>query len=155
MPSELSRRFPEFLPTWHHRAVSKLWHQTIIHMRLQQALDPSRNWRRTNLLRVSCSYFEGQGSDFLARRLILGPPDELEQLEQLEQLSGTAEAVLLQGNVDGPPPEEVARDQGRYQCEMLKGQAILRLRLQRVGAQSASEEELSLPVVKALFQENL
>lgn len=101
----------------------------------------------TQLLRVSCSYFEG-GSDYLARRLKLGPPNE-------EELSGTAEAMLLQGNVDGPEPSELARGEGSYQCEMQQEQAVLRIQLVRVsgvGAGPDSREELLVPVVKALFQ---
>ena len=114
-------------------------------MRLREALDPSKNWSMTELLHVSCSYLSSsQSSDFVARRLLLGPPDE-----QLQQLGGSAESVLLQGNVDGPPPSEVARGHGRYECEMLKGRAVLQLQLQRAGGTS---EEISLPVVKALFQ---
>ena len=115
-------------------------------MRLKQALDPKETWSMTQLLSVSCSYFEG-GSDYLARRLKLGPP--------CEELSGTAEAILLQGNVDGPEPCELARGEGCYQCEMHKEQAMLRIQLVRVsgvGAGPDSREELLVPVVKALFQ---
>ena len=106
----------------------------------------------TQLLRVSCSYFEG-GSDYLARRLKLGPPSE--------ELTGTAEAILLQGNVDGPEPYEVARGEGTYQCEIENEEGpMLRLQLVRVAGGSGrsatsvgdSQEELLVPVVKALFQ---
>ena len=152
LPSELSRRFPEFLPTWRHRSVSKSWQRTILRTRLKQALEPSENWSMTQLLRVSCSYFEG-GSDYLARRLKLGPPSE--------ELTGTAEAILLRGNVDGPEPSEVARGEGTYQCEIENEQGpMLRLQLVRVAGGSGrsaasvgdSQEELLVPVVKALFQ---
>eukprot|EP00435_Cladocopium_sp_Y103_P018960 s2913_g4.t1 len=131
MPSELSLRFAEFAPTWRHRAVSKTWHRTIIRMRLKQALDPKETWSMTQLLRVSCSYFEG-GSDYLARRLKLGPP--------CEELSGTAEAILLQGNVDGPEPCELARGEGCYRCEMHKEQAMLRIQLVRVSGVGAGPD---------------
>ena len=107
-------------------------------MRLKQALDPKETWSMTHLLR---------GPDFVAHRLKLGPP--------CEELSGTAEAILLQGNVDGPEPCELARGEGCYQFEMHKEQAMLRIQLVRVsgvGAGPDSREELLVPVVKALFQ---
>ncbi|CAL1154913.1 unnamed protein product [Cladocopium goreaui] len=138
MPSELSLRFAEFVPTWRHRAVSKTWHRTIIRMRLKQALDPKETWSMTHLLR---------GPDFVAHRLKLGPP--------CEELSGTAEVVLIDGLVVGGGPRECARSEGCYQCEMHKEQAMLRIQLVRVsgvGAGPDSREELLVPVVKALFQ---
>ena len=79
-------RFVDFLPSWRQRAVSKRWNLRIIAARLRALGSVSV----LDELQVSPSYFEGD-TDFLARRLLLGPCGE--------DWSGTAEAVLLRGRV--------------------------------------------------------
>ena len=97
---------------------------------------------------MSCSYFEGSGADFLARRVVLGPARES------KPLAGEAQVIVVKGNTgSGEAPEELRRSDGSFACEVLENErAVLRIRVVRTGENtSPSAEEHVLPLGQALF----
>ena len=99
-------------------------------------------------MRVSCSYFEGGGADFLARRLVFEP------LCGNDPLRGDARMIMIKGNTNSrEPPDEIERSDGSFVCEMLENEkAILRINVMRRGANgSLHPEEHVLSLGQALF----
>ena len=99
-------------------------------------------------MRVSCSYFEGGGADFLARRLVFGPRHSDDAME------GEAQMIMVKGNTESrEAPHEFDHSDGSYVCEILKNErAVLRIRvLRRVQDGSSSPEEHEVSLGQALF----
>eukprot|EP00439_Symbiodinium_sp_Y106_P032797 s4099_g3.t3 len=134
LPSTISHRLPELLAVWRLRSVCKAWHRATI----RACLLRQDRWTTTELMRVSCSYFEGGGADFLARRLVFGPRHSDDAME------GEAQMIMVKGNTESrEAPHEFDHSDGSYVCEILKNErAVLRIRvLRRVQDGSSSPEE--------------
>mmetsp|Transcript_64312 Transcript_64312/g.150782 ORF Transcript_64312/g.150782 Transcript_64312/m.150782 type:complete len:192 (-) Transcript_64312:61-636(-) len=144
LPSTISHRLPELLAVWRLRSVCKAWHRATI----RACLLRQDRWTTTELMRVSCSYFEGGGADFLARRLVFGPRHSDDAME------GEAQMIMVKGNTESrEAPHEFDHSDGSYVCEILKNErAVLRIRvLRRVQDGSSSPEEHEVSLGQALF----
>ncbi|OLP76421.1 hypothetical protein AK812_SmicGene43643 [Symbiodinium microadriaticum] len=118
LPSTISERLPELLAVWRLRSVCKAWHRATI----RACLLRQDRWTTTELVRVSCSYFEGGGADFLARRLVLGP----RHID--DPMGGEAQMIMVKGNTESrEAPHEFEHSDGSYVCEILDNErAVLR-----------------------------
>ena len=99
-------------------------------------------------MQVSCSYFEGGGADFLARRLVFGP------LDADNPLKGDAQMIMIKGNTEcREAPEEVVHSDGSFVCEMLEDEkAVLKITVLRMGERGfQNAEEHVVPLGQALF----
>mmetsp|Transcript_35699 Transcript_35699/g.66489 ORF Transcript_35699/g.66489 Transcript_35699/m.66489 type:complete len:182 (-) Transcript_35699:91-636(-) len=140
LPSGLSSRVPDLMPIWSHRAVCKAWHRAVLRGMMQR-----KQWTHTELLHVSCSYFEG-GTDFFARRLVFKPDHGA--------LSGTVQVSWIRGSTGShEQPEEVSHADGSFVCEIARNEkTLLNIRMLRTGEHGQqSVEDLAMPVGQALF----
>jgi len=151
VPGSISRHWPEFLPVWEQRAVSKAWHKAIVAARASRAICQADGpWSVTQLLNVSSSYLDGGGMDYVARKLELEPGVRKEGDEAL--LQGKARILTLRGNSNGDQAQEVARAEGSYRIEILdKEKAVLSVQTVRVSGQGqGSQEDLVFSAGQAL-----